>query len=93
MRVLRAKDLQDPEGEVNARIKNKLLPESQVIVTFENRRPLLDATSASRASATHAQTIYRELGKTLVVNAEPEGGGIDAALAAPNTTSPVIKRF
>jgi glutamate carboxypeptidase len=93
VRLLRVNDLQDLENKVSARIKNKLLAESQVTVTFENRRPPLEATAASRALAAHAQTIYRELGKTLVVDAEPEGGGTDAAFAALNTKAPVIERF
>jgi len=93
VRLLRVNDLQDLENKVSARIKNKLLAESQVTVTFENRRPPLEATPASRALAAHAQNIYRELGKTLVVDAEPEGGGTDAAFAALNTKAPVIERF
>jgi glutamate carboxypeptidase len=93
VRLLRVNDLQDLESKVNARIKNKLLADSQVSVTFENRRPPLEATPASRALAAHAQTVYRELGKTLVVDAEPEGGGTDAAFAALNTKAPVIERF
>ena len=93
VRLLRINDLQDLESKVNARIKNKLLPESTVSVTFENRRPPLEATVASRALAAHAQTIYRELGKTLVIDAEAEGGGTDAAFAALKTKAPVIERF
>lgn len=93
VRLLRVNDLQELEGKVSARIKNKLLPESEVSVKFENRRPPLEATPASRALATYAQTVYRELGKTLVVDAEPEGGGTDAAFAALNTKAPVIERF
>lgn len=93
IRMLRVTDLQELETKVNSRIKNKLLPDSQVSVTFENRRPPLEATPASRALAAHAQTIYRELGKNLVVDAEPEGGGTDAAFAALNTKAPVIERF
>lgn len=93
VRLLRNTDLQDLEAKVNARIKNKLLPESTVSVTFENRRPPLEATTASRAMAAHAQSIYRELGKTLVIDAEAEGGGTDAAFAALNTKAAVIERF
>ena len=93
IRMLRVADLNALELRVNERIKNKLLPESSVSVAFENRRPPLEATAASRALAAHAQTIYRELGKTLVVDAEPEGGGTDAAFAALNTKAPVIERF
>ena len=93
VRLLRVADLATLEAKVNERIKTKLLPESTVAVTFENRRPPLEATAASRALAAHAQSIYRELGKTLVVDAEPEGGGTDAAFAALNTKAPVIERF
>lgn len=93
VRLLRIDDLQALESKVNARIKNKLLPDSTVSVTFENRRPPLEATAASRALAAHAQTIYRELGKTLVIDAEAEGGGTDAAFAALKTKAPVIERF
>lgn len=93
VRLLRNKDLQELEAKVNARIKNKLLPDSTVAVTFENRRPPLEATAASRALATHAQKIYGELGRALVVDSEPEGGGTDAAFAALDTKAPVIERF
>jgi glutamate carboxypeptidase len=60
---------------------------------FERRRPPLEASAASRALAKHAEKIYRELGKELVVDDQPEGGGTDAAFAALNTKAPVIERF
>ena len=53
----------------------------------------MEATAASRALAIRAQTIYGELGKTLVIDAEPEGGGTDAAFAALDTKAAVIERF
>ena len=53
-------------------------------MNFERRRPPLEATAASRALAKHAQQIYRELGKELVIDEVPEGGGTDAAFAALN---------
>ena len=43
--------------------------------------------------AKHAQAIYRELGKELVVDAVAEGGGTDAAFAALETKNAVIERF
>ncbi len=93
IRALKVADLATLESQINERIKNKLLPESQVEVAIENRRPPLEATEASRALAVHAQRIYKELGKDLVVDAEPEGGGTDAAFAALETKAPVIERF
>jgi glutamate carboxypeptidase len=86
-------DLQALEKTLNERIRNKLLPESEVSITVENRRPPLEASGPARVLAAHARNIYRELGKTLVVDATPEGGGTDAAFAALNTKAPVIERF
>ena len=60
---------------------------------FERRRPPLEATPASRALARHAQAIYRELGKELVVDEVAEGGGTDAAFAALETKNAVVERF
>jgi len=60
---------------------------------FERRRPPLEATSASRSLGAHAQRIYAELGKKLVVDAIAEGGGTDAAFASLETKAPVLERF
>jgi glutamate carboxypeptidase len=93
VRVLRVADYDAIEKTVRERIKNQLLPEAKVEMNFERRRPPLEATAASRALAKHAQQIYRELGKELVIDEVPEGGGTDAAFAALNTKAPVIERF
>jgi glutamate carboxypeptidase len=93
VRVLRVADYDEIEKKVRERIKNQLLPEAKVEMKFERRRPPLEATAASRALAKHAQQIYRELGKELVVDDMPEGGGTDAAFAAFKTKAPVIERF
>jgi glutamate carboxypeptidase len=93
VRVLRVADYDEIERKVRERLKNQLLPEAKVEMIFERRRPPLEASAAARALATHAQKIYRELGKKLVVDDQPEGGGTDAAFAALNTKAPVIERF
>ena len=93
VRVLRVTDYDDIEKKVREAIKNQLLPDAKIEMNFERRRPPLEATPASRALAKHAQTIYRELGRTLVIDEEPEGGGTDAAFAALITKAPVIERF
>jgi glutamate carboxypeptidase len=93
VRVLRLADYDAIEKAVRERIKNQLLPEARVEMTFERRRPPLEATAASRTLAKHAQQIYRELGKDLVIDEMPEGGGTDAAFAALSTKAPVIERF
>ncbi len=93
VRVLRVSDYDAIEKKVKERIQKQLLPEAKVEMTFERRRPPLEATAASKALAKRAQQIYRELGKELVVDEMPEGGGTDAAFAALNTAAPVIERF
>ena len=93
VRVLRVADYDAIEKRVRDAIKKQLLPEAKVEMNFERRRPPLEATAASRALAKHAQEIYAELGKTLVVDDVAEGGGTDAAFAALNTKAPVIERF
>lgn len=93
VRVLRVSDYDGIERAVRERIKAKLIPDTQVDMVFERRRPPLEATAASRALGAHAQRIYAELGKKLVVDAVAEGGGTDAAFASLDTRAPVLERF
>src|SRR3989454_6594381 len=81
------------ERGVRERIKNKLIPDTQVEMIFERRRPPLEATSASRSLGGHATRIYAEIGRKLVVDAVAEGGGTDAAFASLDTKAPVLERF
>ena len=93
VRVLRVSDYDGIERAVRERIGNKLIPDTQVEMTFERRRPPLEATLASRALGEHALRIYAEIGKKLVVDAVAEGGGTDAAFASLETKAPVLERF
>jgi glutamate carboxypeptidase len=93
VRVLRVADYDRIETQVRERIKNQLLPEAKVELTFERRRPPLEASPAAVALAKHAQGIYKEIGMDLVVDAVAEGGGTDAAFAALKTKNAVLERF
>lgn len=93
VRVLSVADYDRIERKVRERIQHQLLPETRVELRFERRRPPLEATAASRALARHAQAIYREIGRELIVDDQPEGGGTDAAFAALKAKGPVIERF
>ncbi len=93
VRVLRVADYDGLEGTLKERIKNKLIADTQVEMIFERRRPPLEATAASKATAGHAQKVYRELGKDLVVGEVAEGGGTDAAFASLKAKGPVLERF
>jgi glutamate carboxypeptidase len=93
VRVLRVADYDGIEQKVRERIKNKLIEDTVVEMTFERRRPPLEMTPASQALAKHAQRVYGEIGRDLVVADVAEGGGTDAAFAALKTKAPVIERF
>jgi glutamate carboxypeptidase len=93
VRVLRIADYDGIEQKVRERIKKQLIPDTKVEMTFERRRPPLELTPANAALAKHAQRIYAELGKNLVIGDVAEGGGTDAAFAALKTKAPVIERF
>ena len=93
VRVLRVADYARIEEKVREKIKNQLLPQSEVEFSFEQRRPPLEPTPASRLLGEHAQMIYRELGLELIVDDVAEGGGTDAAFAALNAKGPVVERL
>jgi glutamate carboxypeptidase len=93
VRVDRVSDLDGIEQTLRERIKNKLLPETEVTLDFERRRPPLQATDASRALGAHAVRVYEELGQKLDLRDRPTGGGTDAAFAALSTKAPVVEGF
>lgn len=90
-RVDRLADFDGMEAELRKRIQNKLLPDSEVTMTFERRRPPLQATDASRALAARLKAMADEQKLELVVRDRPTGGGTDAAYAALSTKAPVIE--
>jgi len=93
VRVLRVADYDGIEEKVRERIRKQLIPDTKVNMTFERRRPPLELTPANAALAKHAQKIYSELGRQLVIGDVAEGGGTDAAFAALRTKAPVLERF
>jgi glutamate carboxypeptidase len=93
VRMLRVTDFEEVQKIVEERVKNKLIPDTKIELSFENRRPPLEESAASKAMGQHAQRIYRELGKDLMVSNIVEGGGTDAAFAALKAKGPVIERF
>jgi len=92
-RVLRVRDWDVLEARLKERITRKLIPDTQVSVVLERRRPTLEASSASRAMAAHAADIYATIGRRLRVLDRSEGGGTDAAFAALKTKAPVVEGF
>jgi glutamate carboxypeptidase len=93
VRVLRVADFDRIEREVRERMKNKLIPDTRVEMTFERRRPPLEANPAARALGVHAQKVYAEIGKKLSVDAVAEGGASDAAFATLESKAATLERF
>jgi glutamate carboxypeptidase len=91
VRVLNVADYDVIEHKVRERVKTRLIPDTRVDVTFERRRPPLEATPAARRLAEHARKVYAQIGRTLLVGEVSPGGGTDAAFAALKTTAPVIE--
>jgi glutamate carboxypeptidase len=92
-RALKVSDFIQLEATLQQRVKAQRIPDAKVQLRFEMRRPLLEATPASRRLAAHGTAIYEELGLPLKVLDIASGGGTDSAFAALKTTAAVIEGF
>ncbi len=93
VRMLRLSDFEEAQKIIRERVKKQLIADTRIELAFEERRPPLEETPASKTLGAHAQRIYRELGKDLTVSNVVEGGGTDAAFAALKAKGPVLERF
>jgi glutamate carboxypeptidase len=93
VRVEKVADYSGLETKLRNTIKNQLIPGTKVDLTFEQRRPPLEANAAQLVVGQHAQKIYGEIGKELKVLQTVGGGGTDAAFAALGHQNPVLERF
>jgi glutamate carboxypeptidase len=92
VRVQKVADYDAIEKAYLARVSRPVIEGTRLEAVFERRRPPLEATPASRAIARLAQSVYAELGRTLVVDDEGRGGGTDAAFAS-SSGKPVVESF
>ncbi|MBV8605627.1 MAG: M20/M25/M40 family metallo-hydrolase [Pelomonas sp.] len=93
VRVLDPADYDALEKTLHERVQSVAVPGATVEVALARGRPPLKATPVAARFAAHAQAIYAELGATLGVEAEPGGGGTDAAYAGLEAHGPVVERF
>jgi glutamate carboxypeptidase len=93
VRVERVADYAALEARLRETIKHQLIPGTIDELTFEQRRPPLEARPVQQAVGRRAQAIYGEIGRTLRVADSVGGGGTDAAFAALHSGSPVLERF
>ena len=92
-RVTRVRDWDSLEAKLRERIARKLIPDTQVSLTVERRRPPLEPTAASRVLGAYAASIYGVTGRRLGVTEVSGGGGTDAAFASLKTKAAVIEGF
>lgn len=89
MRLSDLSELERVQADASKIIRKKLIPETQVSVKVENRRPPFSKNAATDKLAVQANSIYQELGKTI----EPVAMryGTDAGFAYnPATGKPVV---
>ena len=95
VRVDRLADLGLIEQRYRERIatQTSLVPDTTVEAGFEQRRPPLEVTDASRVLGRKALVIYSEIGRALKVDESGAGGGTDAAFAAVSGRPAVVESF
>ncbi len=93
VRSLSNKDLDLMEFALNEAIKEKLIPDTQVELTFYRSRPAFEATAASLVMAKHAVNIFNEIGKPIDIRERATGGGTDAAFAGLKPKGGVLESF
>jgi glutamate carboxypeptidase len=93
VRSLTNEDLDLMEAALKASIKEKLIPDTQVELSFYRSRPAFVANAVSLTLARHAQGIYKEIDKDLAIREKATGGGTDAAFAGLRPKGGVLESF
>lgn len=84
--------VQKLQAALDEKIKNKLIPDTEVTVKVTAGRPPFVADDRGRALAKQGQAIYAELGRTLDI-VEMTGGATDAGYAARSGKAVVVESF
>ena len=93
VRSLGNEDLDRIEAALRESIKDKLIPDTRIELSFYRSRPAFVSNAESRTLAKHAQGIYSELGMNLSVRDRATGGGTDAAFAGLRPKGGVLESF
>lgn len=93
VRAERLSDFDAVEKTLNERIKNKLIPDTEVKIELLRGRPPLSPTDKGRAAAKLAQSIAAEINWKMDVLEKATGGGTDAAYASLRSKGGVIESF
>jgi glutamate carboxypeptidase len=92
IRITAAEGLKKLQAVLNEKLKEKLIPDTETIVTIEPGRPPFVATDRGRLLARQGQQIYAEIGRTLDIS-EMTGGGTDAGFANRSGKAVVVESF
>jgi glutamate carboxypeptidase len=93
VRSLTNEDLDLMEAQLKESIKDKLIPDTQIELSFYRSRPAFVANTVSRTLASHAQGIFKDMGLTLLIRDRATGGGTDAAFAGLRPKGGVLESF
>jgi glutamate carboxypeptidase len=84
--------VQKLQTALDAKVKNKLIPDTETTVRIEPGRPAFVASAAGRALALEGRAIYAEIERPLAI-AEMTGGGTDAGFASRGGKAIVVESF
>ena len=93
MRSLTNEDLDEMEAALRKSVQDKLIPDTTIELSFYRSRPAFKANAVSRVLASHAQTVFKEVGLPLLVRDRATGGGTDAAFAGLRPKGGVLESF
>ena len=91
VRIVRMSDWDDVVEQVRELAEESLIPDTEVEVVANFRRPPLEVNNASRLLAAHIAGIYAEIDRSLDIQSGPVGGGTDAAYAGLSSDAAVIE--
>ncbi|QPF84092.1 M20/M25/M40 family metallo-hydrolase [Bradyrhizobium genosp. L] len=92
IRVTIPDGVQKLQAALDEKIKNKLIPDTEVTVTVVAGRPPFVANDRGRAIAKQGEAIYAELDRPLAI-AEMTGGATDAGYAGRSGKAAVVESF
>jgi glutamate carboxypeptidase len=93
VRSLTNQDLDLMEAALKKSIEEKLIPDTQIALSFYRSRPAFVANAASRALAQHAVSVADEVNLPLTIRDRATGGGTDAAFAGLRPKGGVLESF
>jgi glutamate carboxypeptidase len=93
VRALTNDDLDLMETALRKSIQDKLIPDTQIELSFHRSRPAFVANAVSRVLAKHAQGVFSDRGLKMDIRDRATGGGTDAAFAGLRPKGGVLESF